>query len=190
MLTCPDLSHITSLLSPCVQYSILADIKRVCLSKDVLAALMSLSAGPLSRHPRMSEEDHQTLQLLLTFFRNLVSIPDPPAAAGTAAGAAAQNSMQVGAQPGSVHTQDHSIFQICLLPLQQQGSTTHNQSFCDHHEYIWCCCSTILGTGASSATQHQLHQVELRDSTSYVPAVAVVYRTHCFSTCLLSQSWS
>jgi hypothetical protein len=40
----------------------------------------------------MSDEDHQSLQLLLTFIRNLVSIPDPPAAAGATAAA---SSMQV-----------------------------------------------------------------------------------------------
>jgi hypothetical protein len=62
------------------------------MSRDVLAALMGLAAGPLSRHPRMSDEDHQSLQLLLTFIRNLVSIPDPPAAAGATAAA---SSMQV-----------------------------------------------------------------------------------------------
>lgn len=82
---------ITHVYVVAVQYSILADIKRVCVSRDVLAALMTLSAGPLSRHPRMSEEDHHMLQLLLTFFRNLVSIPDPPVAAA----AAAQTTMQV-----------------------------------------------------------------------------------------------
>jgi hypothetical protein len=52
-----------------VQYEILASIKRSCLSRDVLAALMTMAAGPLCRHPRMTEEDHQVLQLLLTFFR-------------------------------------------------------------------------------------------------------------------------
>lgn len=45
---------------------------------------MGLAAGPLSRHPRMADEDHQALQLLLTFVRNLVSIPDPVAVAGSA----------------------------------------------------------------------------------------------------------
>jgi hypothetical protein len=63
------------------------------MSRDVLAALMGLAAGPLSRHPRMSEEDHNVLQLLLTFIRNLVSIPDPPVTAGAAAAGA--SSMQV-----------------------------------------------------------------------------------------------
>jgi hypothetical protein len=38
--------------------------------------VVGLAAAPLSRHPRMSEEDHQSLQLLLTFIRNMVSIPD------------------------------------------------------------------------------------------------------------------
>eukprot|EP00775_Hariotina_reticulata_P000196 gene196-388_t len=45
-----------------LQYEILASIKRSCLSKDVLAALMTLAGGPLSHHPRMSEADHQVLQ--------------------------------------------------------------------------------------------------------------------------------
>ncbi|KAF6252254.1 hypothetical protein COO60DRAFT_1644220 [Scenedesmus sp. NREL 46B-D3] len=41
------------------------------MSGDVLAALMGRASGPLSRHPRMSEQDHHALQLLLTFLRNL-----------------------------------------------------------------------------------------------------------------------
>jgi hypothetical protein len=36
--------------------------------------------GPLSRHPRMSDEDHLTVQLVLSFVRNLLAVPDPPPA--------------------------------------------------------------------------------------------------------------
>ena len=37
---------------------------------------MSLVAGPLSKHPRMSHQDSATVQLVLTFFRNLLEVPD------------------------------------------------------------------------------------------------------------------
>eukprot|EP00879_Flechtneria_rotunda_P023163 GHRR01024489.1.p1 GENE.GHRR01024489.1~~GHRR01024489.1.p1 ORF type:complete len:154 (+),score=30.84 GHRR01024489.1:1678-2139(+) len=67
------------------QYAILASIKAVCCGRDLLASLMSLAAGPLSRHPHMTDKDHQALQLLLTFFRNLVSIPDPAVGASSSA---------------------------------------------------------------------------------------------------------
>ena len=56
----------------------LQEIKEACLDADVVAVLMGLAAGPLSRHPRMTVEDYQTVQLLLTFMRNLLVVPDPP----------------------------------------------------------------------------------------------------------------
>jgi len=42
-----------------------------------LGALITLAAGPLSRHPRMTEKDGQTVQLILTFVRHLLQMPLP-----------------------------------------------------------------------------------------------------------------
>lgn len=89
------------------------DMKEWFVAADTLAAVMSLTTGPLSRHPRMTDEvsyalrrrpgsllccrsaplasdssdgqrcgqlvqDHAQLQLVLTFLRNLLTIPDEP----------------------------------------------------------------------------------------------------------------
>ncbi len=37
---------------------------------------MSLVTGPLSKHPRMTQQDAATVQLVLSFFRNLLAVPD------------------------------------------------------------------------------------------------------------------
>ena len=54
---------------------------------ESVVVLLGLVAEPISRHPRMTREDHNRLQLLLSFFRNLLVIPSTSA---TATGAAAQ----------------------------------------------------------------------------------------------------
>ncbi|KAI8471860.1 MAG: timeless protein-domain-containing protein [Monoraphidium minutum] len=63
---------------PALQLQYLRDVKEAALQRDALAAIVGLSAGPLSRHPRMSDDDHMTVQLVITFVRNLLAIPDPP----------------------------------------------------------------------------------------------------------------
>ncbi|GBF93528.1 hypothetical protein Rsub_06248 [Raphidocelis subcapitata] len=63
---------------PLTQLRYARDIKAAFLNRDALAAVIALTAGPLSRHPRMSDEDHLTVQLVITFVRNLLAVPDPP----------------------------------------------------------------------------------------------------------------
>ena len=38
--------------------------------------VIALVAGPLSAHPRMSAQDASSVQLVLTFLRNLLEVPD------------------------------------------------------------------------------------------------------------------
>jgi hypothetical protein len=54
-----------------------AQVKAAFLAKDAMSVVMGLVTGPLGRHPRMSEQDCVTVQLVLTFIRNLLCIPDP-----------------------------------------------------------------------------------------------------------------
>lgn len=51
-------------------------VKEACLSQDALAAIMTLTHVPLSHHPHMTGEDHMMVQLVITFFRNLLCVPD------------------------------------------------------------------------------------------------------------------
>lgn len=60
-------------------------MKEATLEQDAMAVVVGLLAAPLGRHPRMSEDDQLLVQLVLTFFRNLLCIPDPGASNGGAA---------------------------------------------------------------------------------------------------------
>ncbi|PSC68202.1 calcium-translocating P-type PMCA-type [Micractinium conductrix] len=58
-------------------------------SEDALAAVVGMLAEPLSRHPRMNEQDTALVQLVITFLRNLMAMPDAPAGGATVGLAAA-----------------------------------------------------------------------------------------------------
>ena len=57
-------------------------VKEAFMEKDAMAVIVGLVAEPLSRHPRMSESDGLMVQLVITFIRNLLAIPDRASTAG------------------------------------------------------------------------------------------------------------
>ena len=62
---------------------------KIVIPPAIVAAvqvIVSLVAGPLSRHPRMSQQDSSTVQLVLSFFRNLLEVPDELLQPGCAVG--------------------------------------------------------------------------------------------------------
>lgn len=60
-------------------------VKEAFMERDAMAVIVGLVAEPLSRHPRMSEADALIVQLVITFIRNLLVIPDRAATAGRTA---------------------------------------------------------------------------------------------------------
>ncbi|KAL0032107.1 hypothetical protein WJX77_005423 [Trebouxia sp. C0004] len=58
-------------------------VKEAFMEKDAMAVIVGLVAEPLSRHPRMTEADGLIVQLIITFIRNLLTIPDRAATAGS-----------------------------------------------------------------------------------------------------------
>lgn len=57
-------------------------VKEAFLAEDALAVVTALVADPLARHPRMTQQDALLVQLVITFMRNLLAIPDQLASAG------------------------------------------------------------------------------------------------------------
>lgn len=57
-------------------------VKEAFLSQDALAIVVALVVEPLSQVNRMGEQDAQLVQLVITFIRNLLSIPDRSITAG------------------------------------------------------------------------------------------------------------
>lgn len=57
-------------------------VREAFMAKDAMAVIVGLVAEPLGRHPRMTEADGLVVQLVITFFRNLLTIPDRAATAG------------------------------------------------------------------------------------------------------------
>ena len=57
-------------------------VKEAFMEKDAMAVIVGLVAEPLGRHPRMTEADGLIVQLVITFIRNLLAIPDRTATAG------------------------------------------------------------------------------------------------------------
>ena len=57
-------------------------VKEAFMEKDAMAVIVGLVAEPLCRHPRMSEADGLIVQLVVTFIRNLLVIPDRAITAG------------------------------------------------------------------------------------------------------------
>jgi Timeless protein len=56
--------------------STLHAVKAAFTEPDTLSIVTALCHGPLSHFPQMTKEDRDTLQLFLTFVRNLLWIPD------------------------------------------------------------------------------------------------------------------
>ncbi|CAG9467441.1 unnamed protein product [Pedinophyceae sp. YPF-701] len=69
--------------SPQVARQIVAlqDIRAAFLDGDALSQVVALLSGPLERHPRMTEKDALTVQLVLCFLRNLLCVPEHQTAA-------------------------------------------------------------------------------------------------------------
>lgn len=65
-----------------MQVDCLQLVKEAFLNEDALAIVVALIAEPLSKRVRMSELDAQLVQLVVTFVRNLLCIPDRSATAG------------------------------------------------------------------------------------------------------------
>jgi hypothetical protein len=57
-------------------------VKEAFLTQDALAIVVALVAEPLAQMVRMAEQDAQLVQLVITFVRNLLTIPDRSSTAG------------------------------------------------------------------------------------------------------------
>ena len=60
------------------------DVKDAMLAQDAIAVVVALVEQPLMRHADglMTERDVLIVQLVITYLRNLVVIPDPTSTAG------------------------------------------------------------------------------------------------------------
>ena len=63
------------------------DIKDAFLAQDALAVVVALVGPPLMRHAerQMTDKDLLIVQLVITFLRNLIVIPDSSGTSGVAA---------------------------------------------------------------------------------------------------------
>ena len=68
---------------PFLQAEYMQLVKEAFMEKDAMAVIVGLVAEPLGRHPRMTEADGLIVQLIITFIRNLLTIPDRAATAGS-----------------------------------------------------------------------------------------------------------
>ena len=64
------------------QVEYMAQVREAFMSEDTMTVLMALVAEPLAACPRMREQDVLLVQLVVTFLRNLLCIPDGTATAG------------------------------------------------------------------------------------------------------------
>lgn len=58
------------------------EVMEAFLTHDALAVVINLMTKPLSSGGRMTEEEAQLVQLIITFVRNLLRIPDRSKTAG------------------------------------------------------------------------------------------------------------
>ncbi len=70
----------------CVQVEVMHDVKDAFLAQDALAVVVALVSRPLMRHAdgHMSDRDVLIVQLVVTFLRNLIVIPDSGSSSGAA----------------------------------------------------------------------------------------------------------
>lgn len=68
-----------------LQLDVMLDVKDAFLAQDALVVIVSLVAQPLTRHAEglMTERDTLIVQLVITFLRNLIVIPDSASRSGT-----------------------------------------------------------------------------------------------------------
>ena len=68
-----------------LQLDVMLDVKDAFLAQDALVVVVSLVAQPLTRHAEglMTERDTLIVQLVITFLRNLIVIPDSASRSGT-----------------------------------------------------------------------------------------------------------
>lgn len=67
-----------------MQLEVMLDVKDAFLAQDALVVIVSLVAQPLTRHTEglMTERDTLIVQLVITFLRNLIVIPDSASRSG------------------------------------------------------------------------------------------------------------
>ena len=67
-----------------LQLDVMLDVKDAFLAQDALVVVVSLVAQPLTRHAEglMTERDTLIVQLVITFLRNLIVIPDSASRSG------------------------------------------------------------------------------------------------------------
>ena len=67
-----------------MQLDVMLDVKDAFLAQDALVVIVSLVAQPLTRHAEglMTERDTLIVQLVITFLRNLIIIPDSASRSG------------------------------------------------------------------------------------------------------------
>lgn len=83
--------------NPVLQVKVMQDVKEAVLGqKEAIPLIVGLLAEPLEHHEtrRMKQEDHLMAQLVLTFFRNLLCIPDEGSHILTAALKKSKTSLQ------------------------------------------------------------------------------------------------
>ena len=69
---------------PVAQTSHMQDVKAAFLAQDALAVVAALVAEPLGKLPRsLARQEELLLQLVITFLRNLLAVPDRAATAGS-----------------------------------------------------------------------------------------------------------
>eukprot|EP00887_Chlorella_sp_A99_P001979 scaffold18.g1979.t1 len=66
--------HLTQLRAK--QEAHMQAVREAFLAQDALAAVVGMLAEPLSRHPRMTDQDAALVQLVIAFLRNLVAVPE------------------------------------------------------------------------------------------------------------------
>ena len=70
---------------PAAQVTYMQDVKAAFLAEDALAVVAALVAEPLGKLPRaLPRQEELLLQLVITFLRNLLAVPDRATTAGAA----------------------------------------------------------------------------------------------------------
>lgn len=66
-----------------LQITYMQNIKAAFLAQDALAVVAALVTEPLSKLPQaLSRQEELLVQLVITFLRNLIAVPDRAATAG------------------------------------------------------------------------------------------------------------
>ncbi|KAL4422339.1 hypothetical protein ABPG75_008536 [Micractinium tetrahymenae] len=105
-------------------------VREAFLAQDALAAVVGMLAEPLARHPRMDERDAALVQLVMAFLRNLVAIPDGPAAPGPLGASAASKDAMRRIQSGLLDRlfSDNVMDLLLLLAQHAQQRPFRNEA--------------------------------------------------------------